>query len=403
MASGRLAIGALLAASACSSAALAQETRHIDIDLSAAASHDSNIARSSPQLAKLRGLTLEDNTYAPAVSVDLLLPVGREVVFLKGSTSYDFHENNKQLDAERIQLNGGARGQISICRTELTGGYTRGKSELTDLGLITTSSVTNILELETLGVDLNCGHSSGLGVTFSGSQDWASNSSFELRTTDYTTSSYSGGLVYGRPALGTIKLFVSHSRTEYPHHLVGLNSNLGYQLESGGITIDRRLGARIEGTITAAYSKVDPITSGGAGQNTTKFSGVTYSADLTFTPTSKLVTHATFTKAAKPSNRIGNAYDIETDYRLSAAYNLGTRFVLSLAGDERDLNSHGVSQLVALPLTNSKIKVLSAGVRYIQNRHLSISLDGSDERNTTNNPLFDYKDSRVALTADYRY
>ncbi len=405
MASGRLAIGALLAATAWAPAALAQETRHVDIDLTASVAHDSNVARSSAQLAALRHITPDDVTYSPALTVDLLLPVGRELVFLNGSTGYEFHDTNKRLDTERVDLTGGVRGHISFCNAELRGAYAIGQSQLSDLVVLTT--IKNTLDTETAAVDVNCGRPSGVGVNFSASEIWANNSTVELGTTDHTTTSYSGGLFYGRPALGTVKLFGTYARTEYPNSIAGslpgLKANNGYEINSGGVTLDRRLGARIEGTVTVAYSKVQPISSGQLGQASANFSGVTYQADLSYHPTSRISLSGSFARSVQPSNRPGNAYDIETRYRATAGYDLGNRFVLESSYEQREQVSHGITTVIALPLTNSTMKVISGSVRYIQNRHLSFILGGSNERNSTNNPLLDYNDDRVTLTADYRY
>jgi hypothetical protein len=391
----------MLAASALSSSATAQETRKFDVDLRAAVAHDSNVSRSSPQLAALRGLSLADTTYSPTLALDVLLPVGRESVFLKGSAGYVTHDRNSRLDAERFDFTGGVNARLNICSTKLTADYFRGRSELGDITVV--NVVKNVLELKKASLDVHCARESGLGLTGSASYDWANNSTTQLKSTDYNTTSFSGGIYYTRPALGTITVFGNHSRTEYPSHLLQITASPGYELTSGGVTFDRRLGARIEGTVTAAYSKVDPISAVLLGQPSIKFSGVTYSAELTFRPTSRLTTHGSFDRTVKPSNKIGNAYDLETVYRVSGDYTLGQRIVLSLAGEQRDSDSHGVSPLIALPLTNSTTKIITGSIRYRQSRRLSLSLEGGDERRETNNPLFNYTDNRIALSADFRY
>jgi hypothetical protein len=197
---GRLAIGAMLAASALSSSATAQETRKFDVDLRAAVAHDSNVSRSSPQLAALRGLSLADTTYSPTLALDVLLPVGRESVFLKGSAGYVTHDRNSRLDAERFDFTGGVNARLNICSTKLTADYFRGRSELGDITVV--NVVKNVLELKKASLDVHCARESGLGLTGSASYDWANNSTTQLKSTDYNTTSFSGGIYYTRPRWG---------------------------------------------------------------------------------------------------------------------------------------------------------------------------------------------------------
>ena len=170
---GKVSFCVLLGAGALSTPAHAQEMRRLDFGLQGRVEYNSNVARTDETQAAIRGLTLGDTIFTPAATFDLLLPVGRQSLFLLGSAGYSFYDNNKDLDRERVDLTGGVNTRFGPCAATFSGGYARGINRIDDPVLI--DNVRNIQETERLGVDVSCSRQTGLGVVGAMSKEWTSN------------------------------------------------------------------------------------------------------------------------------------------------------------------------------------------------------------------------------------
>lgn len=402
MSHGKISVGAiLLVATAWSPATAAGSARKWDVSLSGRISHESNVSGTAPSQAKLRNLTPEDTSYAPTLNLDLVLPVSNQSLFLRGGVGYVFHQNNKNLDSEVANLAAGAAVTLSACNNMLTGTYARNVRDQADL--IISDKVKNVVDTKGIRLDINCSRPSGLGISASGSFTRGDNSSIRLEPTNSEARSYSLGVTYHRPALGTLTVFGSETRVEYPDRVASSVQGGGFINRSVGVTIDRQLGARIEGTVTVASSnikQIDPLTTAPASKNR---NSITYSADLSYRPTSRLRTQAHFSRDVIPTVRLGNAYDISTSYRISGSYTLGSRISLDLGATQSDLNSQSPTVLSALSLTNSRTKSVVAGVNYAQSRRLSLRLDFEHLERVGDNPIYNFNDDRVGLTTNFKY
>ncbi|MBT9471366.1 MAG: outer membrane beta-barrel protein [Pseudomonadota bacterium] len=394
------AAAAMVGAVTFSSAASAQETRRLDFGAHASVFHDSNVARTDETLAAQRGIEPEDVIFTPSLRFDLLLPISRQSFFLNGTAGYDFHRENNQLDSERFNVSSGLNGQLGPCRGTLMGGYTRAQGDLQDLTLI---NPENTREVTSVNANVSCARPTGLGLQLSAGHEWANNSNVLQAQSDYESSSGQVGVTYGRPTFGVLTVFAQRQRTEYDNR-IGLGSTPGYDMTAAGVSFERRLGARIEGTLSLSYSWVDPLTSapGGAGE----YTGTTYGADFVFRPTERLETLFTYERSIVPSTRIGKLYDIQEDLRLEARYQLGARFQVGLGGRMLDSTSEGSTLVGVNPgllLTDSRTKVMFGSLTFKQSQRTSIRLDVSREEREANIPTYEYSTTRVGLTADVAF
>ena len=403
---GRLAIGVLLAAAAsapalrASAAAPPPSGRQFDVTLQGEVEYDDNLPRTSAAEAAKRKLSLEDTTYVPTLGLDMRLPVGREAIFFNGQAGYVYHDKNTVLDSQRVNLYGGADAHFSACQSRLAGSYQRSLTELEDIVLATTTN--DELSVKNVQINGNCGRRTGLGFSFSAGQDWGDHSNALLEVQNYRSHSYQGGLTYTRPTLGVISLFGSYQKTEFPNRPRLGGQTDGFENVAGGLTYERRLGARIEGTVTVAYTEVTQLVVNPFFPSK-DFSGLTYTADLKYRATPRLSTDLLFERAIQPSNRIGSNYDLRTHYRLGGGYDLTKRLKLNLGVERKDIKSSAIGLAAVNTLTNSRENVIFGGVRYDLNRRISLSLDASQEQRKTNSPIFDYRDNHVAMTLRARY
>lgn len=389
----RLGFGVLLGVALVSTPAAAQEARKFSVGLHATVEHDSNVARSSDAQAALRGITPSDTSFAPSISIDYAAPIGRQSVFLAGSAGYVFYDKNDDLNRERIDLTGGANVGVGPCLATPSAQYTRGIRYIDDALLEVDPK--NIQETKRVGVKVSCTRPTGLGLVASGYKGWVDNSLSSVVDADYESTSLSAGVTYSRPALGMVTAFGSYEKVEYPNRIV----SDGYEVKTYGVTFERKLGARLQGTATLAYTTVDqlnPIVPTDAGS----YDGMTYGGAISFRASSRLTLEGTFNRDIKPSWGVNQTYDKSTDYGLTADYDLGSRIRLSVGGRYVDRDSGAAIILAPIALTSSETTNVFGALRYKQSERLSFILQASREERTTNAPQFDYTSNRIGLTAN---
>jgi hypothetical protein len=264
-------------------------------------------------------------------------------------------------------------------------------TEVDDPVLVTT--IENIQEAKRVETGLTCARGSGLGIALSASKEWVDNDLATFAQNDSETLSYMAAVTYGRPALGVLSVFVSHETTEYPDRPI----TSGYDLNSFGATFERKLGARIEGSITAAYTTIDFGNQLPFGDS--KQTGATYSASLSYRASSRMRLHGSFDRAVTPSVSLGRSYDISEGYRLGGDYDIGSRLNLSVGGAHIEREAGGGFTVLPLSLTESTTKTIFAALRYKQSERLSFTLSAAHEERTTNAPQFDYTSDRIGITA----
>lgn len=394
MARARMAVGVLVAAASVSSHVAAQDKKSFSLDLGAAVEHHTNVARSSKTQAELRGLEQEDTIFTPTASFDALLPIGRQSLFLNGSVGYSFYDSNTSLNRERMNLAGGGVVRVGPCSTTLSANYQRGLN-LVDNPIIE-DDVRNVQENKSIGVDVGCSAAAGFGVTASAFKDWSDNELDFLKMSDFERQRLRAGVSYGRPTFGSISLFVGRDETTYSNRLV----DDGYDMDTLGVTYSRRFGARIEGDVTIAQSKIRP-------KVTTAFLGnreyQTYAANLSYRANSRLRFSGGFERSIMPSSGILRSYDLTESYKIQGDYDIGSRLLLSLGAARTDRASEGALLSPVNDLTDSRLTAFFGTLRYRQSDRLSFVLRLGQEERTTNAPQFDYENSRVGLGADLSF
>lgn len=379
----------------------AQQARKLNFGLQASVEHDTNVAQSSAELAELRGIARADTIFTPSANVDLYIPVSRQSLFLQGSAGYTFYDKNSELDRARVNLTGGINTQAGPCRATFSGGLFIGQSELTDISLL--ASVENVQETKRASADLSCSRPTGLGVVFSASKDWTDNSLALLEQSNAERLSLMTGVTYGRPTLGTFTLFASHDETEYPNRFIAPGVTDGYESQALGLTYARQLGARLQGTVTVAQTKVDPKSSALIGVPAQDFTGTTYSGSLSFRATSRLRADASFSRAITPSTGIGQQYDLQTGYQLGFDYDIGSRFILSGGFAQNESEAHGILPPTSLTLTDSTTRSVFGALRYRHSDRLTLTLNARRDEREANSPQFDYASNRVGISANVAF
>lgn len=409
------------------SAALAQVAgqsgQSYSVQVQLAAEHDGNIARASEALAAKEKITLDDTTYTPTLSINFVKPIGRQSIFFDGSISYLFHQNNKSLDSERVNVGTGISLQAGPCGVSFTGGYARGRSQLADPTRLTGipspiagypglpssatgaagSTIFNISTSEQVGASATCARPSGIGITTQVNESWASNTEVFSSTGRYRTFAASGGLSYQRPLFGALSLVGTYSETKNGDQLVGVPAASGFETVGGNLSYSRRLGGRIQASATVGYTDartLSPPVILGAPAAPSDFKGVTYSANATYRATSRLNASLSLQKGISPSILAGNSYEVQSGYTVGLNYQIGSRISVALNDSRQESRTTGAVAIIpgATPLTDSRVNSLSASVSYSMSRRLSFQFSATRETRASDSPEFDYTNDRVAFT-----
>lgn len=393
---GKIAVGALLAACAAASPAAAQapsQERKLDFRLRAHVEHDTNVSRTSETLATTRGIDPSDTILTPSAVVDFQIPVGRNSAFLRGSAGYSFYDKNDQLDRERLDGTGGVNVSLGPCFTTASGAYSRGVNKLEDPVLVDLAE--NIQESKTLSLDVKCARETGIGAVVGVSKNWTDSDLALLNESDYERTTMMAGIAYTRPALGSLTVFVSKQETDYVNRL----TDDGFDLTAVGLTYTRRLGARIEGEITAAYTTADERNGLVAGGGRNDLETTTYSASVSYRASSRLKMQALVDRSVMPSTGVGQSYDVAEGYRFNADYQIGSRITVGVGAGRVNRESEGAS-LPLLALTTSEMTTYYGTIRYRQSERISLVLNAGRDERTTNAPQFDYTADRIGVAVE---
>lgn len=381
-----------------------RQPRRVDVQLQGQVEHDTNLIRTTRALAAAQGLSLADTVYAPTLNIDLLLPLGRQAVFARGSAGYMFHERNRRLDTERFDLEGGLGGSVGPCGTVVGGGYQRGRSELNDQTLVT--SIENILEVKSVNAGLTCIKSPGLGVTLTASKSWASNSSVRATNGDYHTDTISGGLIYGRPIAGSVSLQGQYAQTKYTDQPAVPRATDGYTSLGGGLRVERKLGTRLQASAGLSYTavNVDRSATPVLGAPPIKdFKGLTYSADAAYRISSRFRVQGKFERAVQPTLLTGGGFELQTNYSGRVEYRLGSRITVSLGAEQQKSDVRGNAATVGLVLTDARTRAASSTISYRQSDRLTFTLSGRLEERKANDPRFEYSSERIGASANVNF
>lgn len=386
----------------CASAAFAQSApeRRVNLSVSNRLTYDTNALRAFD-----RGDEDDDGSgdfiLSPAVNMDIQLPVGRQSVFLSGSLGYDFYMSNSRLNRENIGLAGGVNLAAGTrCTGLLSVDYTRGQMD--DLTFIDGFDPDNVIESRGYNARVNCGE--GQGLTYGGGYRHmdSENSSIRRAISDYRSDTFDVSLGYSRPALGTISLYGAYTNTTYPNRIfIGPSGLLedGVEVYSAGIRGQRQIGAMLSGTVSAGFTKVKPKLPG-----VSDFTGPSYSANLTFTPGTRMQFSLTAARSVDQSNLLNISYAITDSIALDAEYAMSDSF--SLVGGvgyvKRRLEQSPVEDDL-FTANNDKNWRVSGGFRYAANRPWSLNGDISYLKRESDNNLFDYGSTRASLMVAYRF
>jgi hypothetical protein len=362
--------------------------------------YDDNLARSSDFLALQRGLSQDDFIVSPAVSLNIIRPIGTAEVALSGQIGYVFHSKNSELNRERIGLNGRGRVGLGPCQVSPEVDFQRRQSDLREIVFLPAAgngSIKNTETVQSYGATIGCGRSPGLepfaGVTY----EKASNSSAIRDRAEYNSLTYRAGIRYSSAALGELSVFGSRKETELSPLAFGAGGDPEYRFDEVGVSFKRDIGARIQATASVGYGK---LTSDNLFVDS--FKGVTWDLSL------NALVGANLRVTASTGRDVGNSLSSDAGFvvtkphrvRLEYAFSDRARFDLSGGITTRRFGYTVVPSPNAI--TNETLRQIDGGLSYDIGRRMKVRVFGGYEKRNASGTLFDYSASFAGASLGIR-
>lgn len=391
-------------ASACSlvSPAFAQgdlATARTDIRAAVTDAYEDNVLRLPKSAPVPANFARNDYRFTPALNIDVVRPIGLQSVFLNGNVGYDFYKRNKQLERERINLEGGADLRFGgNCTQHLALGYGRQQSDLRDVFSIV--RLRNVEERKTVSFAASCSGLIGVkpGVTFDHTD--VSNSDNSREQGNYHANTFGGSLGYVSPALGEVSLYASYRFGTYPNRsrIPGIRIREDINVYNVGLRYSRSLGTRLRGNVSVGYTKVKPKLAG-----TAPFNGASYSADITFVPTTQLQTVVGISRSVNQSNLLQDSYSVDDSYNFGATYALSP-FIRANVGAGFSKRKFKDSPIIGpTPFgSGDRTRQLSSGLGYTPPGKFSYAFDVAATKRSSALRRFDYNYFVARLTVRFR-
>jgi len=367
--------------------------RRLDIGISVVNSYDTNILRLPEDGTAPPGQSRDDIRATPSFTVDIEQPLGRQSVFLSGSAGYDFYRENDQLERERIELTGGTNLNLQACGSRLAATYGRQQSDLADI--LPGERQVNTQTRTLYQGEIACRGFGPLEPTFSYERERVENSDPMRRNGNTTSDTYSVGVNYFRPVFGSVGAQVSYSDARYDRtaDLPPGRTN-GIKTYTADFTFERRIGSQLTGTASIGVTRVDPSLPDVPG-----FKGLSYSADLRWTPGTRLQARVGLSREAQQPNLLNISYAIVDTYQGRIQYALGNRIRLTIGADylRRSLRDSALTQGPVLQTEDRRL-LLFGGASYQAGERLTFSLDARAERRRSDVKELSFNNFSVALT-----
>jgi hypothetical protein len=332
----------------------------------------------------------------PRVDASVSKPIGRIHVSANVSAGYDFNSRFKFLNSFRTGSNANASIPFGgTCHIDPSANYFRFQTDLSDLQ----QNVRNINQQYGFGLELSCRRSAGFSPYIQVRQDDGTNSRFEQKISNFRSRSVTAGIDYNRPTLGTVRIFGSYRKIDRPEleqlfHIID-----GAQVESAGIMLIRNIAPRLGGTISANYTRVDPV------QKTTEgYSGFGYSAELTYRPSPRVSMVLHGERSVTSETSISATYSLSDILRLSADVRLSTRSVVTGGASyiHRSFRGEGIVPGF-IPRGADSTKAFSLGYGYDLRKRVRLSINGFYRDRSSDNSFYNYNSVGATVGTTVRF
>lgn len=387
---GRIGAAALVAIGWVLSAPLvgAQENR-IDISAGVGAGGDTNILRTN----SLRGDQNEAALFVmPNVRLDIVRPLGAGSAFVRGELGYAFHNQNRFLNREAIDLNSGLTLRVAgQCRVAPTASLLRVQSDPADLP----GNVANSFTLTRFEIDAACPRDAGVYPVASVRHSRSDNSLSDDRDKQLTGGR--AGLSAKIPSVADIGIFAEHLSVDRNRRLgadgIVIDPSAAY--DAVGLTAQRDVAARVSASAELRYEMLDPASDSLAQRNA--FGG---DLTVTYSPAPALRVSVTGRRGVSFTGETGTGYFVNTAVQLNGSARLSarTRLTARVQLAKRDYVSEDFLSSPFGP--RSEDTELDAGgtLSYRLHPKIEAELDLRVRNRRADNPIYNFDNFRALFS-----
>lgn len=387
---GRL-IACCTATSLVAMSAHAQENR-VSIGVRVLETYDTNQLRFGDQ--RVDGP--KDNfSTAPGVTVDINRNFARQRVFLQGAAEYVFNSRYRFLNRENLNFTGGAQLRFGPrCQINPTALFFRAQSDLEDLGVVTSNTVT----IQDYSVSVSCPRPAGFFPVISGSIQRTDNARRIERNQTIKDGRFA--LVYRRPSLGEAELFgqvFEIRRNRFLPSDTGLVRDTT-SVKSVGVRLSRSVGTRVSAEVQAAYTHANPA------PGIRGFSGPTYRGSITYEPAPRLGLTAGFGRALSGSGNLGTSYSVSENAELKVRAKLSAKTSAGAGINVAKIQLRGEDPIFTVNRRGtSRRYTINGNISYDLARQIVLDLATRYRKRDAANDFYDYSAFTTTLSASFKF
>lgn len=365
-------------------------TQRFSGNLRGEVSYTSNAAGGDATVAALRGVTPRDVSYDLGTTLNLQLPIARNLVFLSATGDVLRHDKNSVLDANNYGVTGGGFVRLGACSATGMASFTSNQTQVIDLAVAVSK---NTMSQDSVNASFSCGR----GAFFAGVQGGyttVSNSASTAGFIDSETGSGSVSIGYQTRSIGNVALSAQYSKTTYDDQAVLLGRPDHFEQYGAGLSYSRRIGLRLSGSASVSWQELKSPATTLLPANTSGNLGSEIA--LNYRVSSKIALVMGYTLSNQASPTVNAEFTRVENFRLAGTYTPNQRISLHLGGYVANTEYRGGIPAF-IQVRNADDYEVDAGVRIKVGRKLAVTLDGIHTDRRADLAAFSYSSSMVTL------
>jgi|SRR5579859_6052 len=353
--------------------------------------YSSNIAGGDATVAALRGVTPKDIDYDLGTTINLQLPIGREIVFLSGNVDLQRHDRNSVLNADNYGITAGGIGHAGACSGSAIGNVSRIETLAEDLAIAVTR---NIASQDGINGSVNCGHGAFF-VTLQGGYSKVTNTALNAGFIDSDTSNASASIGYHNKTIGDLSVAGQYSKSDYINQpALAVGQPNGFEQYGVSLIFSRRIGLRLSGTASVSLQTLkSPATS---LLPASTFNNLGSNVDLKYRVSSRLNLALGYNLSNEASPTVNANFVRVQNIHLSGIYTLNDRISAHLGGYNARSNFQGGIPIF-LQVQNSEDTEFDGGISVKVGRKIAVTLDANHINRHADISAFSFSSDQVTL------
>lgn len=342
--------------------------------------YDDNIYRTDDKIEP----SVDDFILTPGLVTEYSKAFGRHDIDLKADTRYDIYAKASGRNRLRLDLNGQGNFRFGgACVAQPLAQYRRQRADYGDIN----HAIDNLQSFSTLTMTVSCPRTSGFFPSVAASRTTTRNAT-DFKYADQTTQSYTGGIGYNKPSLGSLLFYYTYIKSD--RDTLALTN----RIDRYGVRFQRAVVSRFATDIDLHWLNTrtnNPIIP--------EYNGPGWDASLYFRPQPALTFRIQTERKIVNDSLVPAGYALQSDYKGMAEWKISenSRINLSYEYDRRKFRRD--PDLVFGNIDADRVNIVGAGLRRRIFGKAELSLDAQHIKRSTNSGFNEYRDNMVTLGA----